>query len=307
MAESKSWEQDTLQKLLFETLKEQRRKRRWNIFFKLIFFSLAAFIIFSTNSTDFILTKPHTAVIAIHGIIASGNQASADNVIAALEKAFDEKNTQGIILDINSPGGSAVQASYIYNEIVRQRALHKNIPLYATCQDACASAAYYIASGAQAIYANPASLVGSIGSLIDGFGFTGTMDKLGVQRRLITSGMNKGFLDPFSPLSKEDEAYAKHMLDEVHSLFIHDVKQGRGNRLKITDETFSGRVWTGISGKALGLIDGFGSVETVTRDILKSKNIIRYNDENDLLQQLSGRFTSSLKQSIKSELAPSIS
>lgn len=308
MADQPNWEQATLEKLLLETLAEQRRKRRWGIFFKLIFLVFIAVGLFwsqQSSKTDLKRTRPHTAVIAIHGIIDDNSQASADAVMEALQEAFDEKNVQGIILAINSPGGSAVQASYLYNEVLRLRNLHKNIPIYAVCEDFCASAAYYVASSTQAIYANPASLVGSIGVMIESFGLTEAMNKLGIQRRLIIAGDNKGFLDPFSPLKKPDLAYAQQMLDEVHAKFIQDVKQGRGNRLKINNETFSGRAWTGIGAKPLGLIDDFGSTGSVARDVIKNKNIVPYNAKNTLFEQLAGEFNSSFKHAIQSEFTSS--
>ncbi|MBI5447438.1 MAG: S49 family peptidase [Gammaproteobacteria bacterium] len=305
MTEPTQWEKDTLQTLLFETLKEQRRKRRWGIFFKLVFFGFIAFFIFlskHTQQTTFNRNKPHVAVINIHGIIDDNGQASANKVITALHDAYEEKNLQAVILSINSPGGSSVQSSYMYDEVMRLRTLNKKIPVYAVCEDYCASGGYYIAASAASIYANPGSLVGSIGAMINGFGAVDALHKLGIERRLITSGSDKGFLDPFSPLKKTDEAIAQTMLDEVHQQFIQDVKAGRGDRLKITDDLFSGRAWTGTGAKPLGLIDGFGSVDKVARDIIKNDNLIRYNDENNLLAQLSGQFGTSFKQAIQSEL-----
>lgn len=310
MADNTAWEQETLQKLLLETLKEQRRKRRWGIFFKLAFLALIIFSFFwASHSHDSTLkrSKPHTAMINIHGIIDSEGQASADEILSVLKDVYDDGNAQAIILRINSPGGSPVQAAYIYNEILRQRALHKAIPIYAVCEDVCASAAYYIASSAQNIYANQASLVGSIGALINGFGFVDAMQKVGVQRRLITSGSDKGFLDPFSPLKKSDEVIAQTMLDEVHQQFIHDVKRGRGQRLKIDDQTFSGRAWTGIGAKAQGLIDGFGSVDDVARNVVKNSNVVCYNPDDDFLSHLTGKFGTEFRNNVLSQLSPRLS
>lgn len=309
MAEPRSWEQETLQKLLFETLKEQRRKRRWNIFFKLLFVFLVIFLFFlahRSNDSTLKRAKSHVAVIQIHGVIDSEGDASAESIIEALHDAYEEKSLQAVILQINSPGGSGVQSSYIYNEVMRLRELHKKIPIYAVCEDYCASGGYYIAASTQAIYANQASLVGSIGAMINGFGVVGAMQKVGVERRLITAGNDKGFLDPFSPMKKTDEVIAQQMLNEVHQQFIQDVKTGRGNRLKVADDTFSGRAWTGIGAKPLGLIDDFGSVDSVARDVIKNTNIVHYNSANDFLAHLRGQFSSSFKQAIHSELTAGI-
>lgn len=308
MADNPSWEQETLQKLLFDTLKEQRRKRRWGIFFKLSFFALIIFAFFLTShSGDAALkrNKPHVAVINVNGTIDSEGQASAKTIISALEEAYNEKNVQGIILDINSPGGSPVQAAYLYNAVMRLRQTHPKTPIYAVCEDVCASAAYYVAASAQSIYANEASLVGSIGALINGFGFVESMQKIGVERRLITSGDQKGFLDPFSPLKKSDELIAQTMLNEIHQQFIHDVKRGRGKRLIINADTFSGRAWTGIGAKNQGLIDGFGSVEDIARLHLKNETLLDYNPNNDFLAQLSGKFGTEFRHQILSQLRAS--
>lgn len=306
MAHLNDWEQKTLRDLLFETLKEQRRKRRWNIFFKFFYIILGLFFILwlaSPDDSNFSLGKPHTAVIDIRGIIDDNSQASAKNVIDALKDAFKEPNAKGIILRINSPGGSPVQASYIYNEVMRQKYLHPKKPIYAVCVDLCTSAAYYIASSTDAIYANPSSLVGSIGALIDGFGFVGAEQKLGIERRLVTAGKSKGFLDPFSPLKKEDEAYAHEMLDQIHEQFIIDVKRGRGKRLKEGDDIFSGRVWTGIGAQPLGLIDGFGSTESVARDIIKAKTMVNYTVKENYFEQFANRFGAFCNQTIHDQMA----
>jgi protease-4 len=207
-----------------------------------------------------------------------------------LQDAFEDKNTQGVILRINSPGGSPVQAGYINDEIHRLRALHPDIPLYVVIEDICASGGYYVAAAADKIYVNKASLVGSIGVLMDGFGFTGAMDKLGVERRLLTAGENKGFLDPFSPMNAKQKEYAQTMLAEIHQQFIDVVRNGRGERLKETPEMFSGLIWTGEKSIALGLADDIGSVDSVARDVIKAGEIVDYTAEEKLTDRLARRF-----------------
>lgn len=292
------WERKTLEKLLFNTLKEQRAKRRWSIFFKLLFFTLLISFLVTLwlnpgnlpNSTK---TKPHIGLIDVRGIISDSAPANADNVIESLKNAFDNKNTQAIILRINSPGGSPVQASQIYQEIRYLRTQHPAIKLYAVCGDLCASAAYYIASASDDIYADPSSLVGSIGVRMDSFGFVDTMKKLGIERRLITAGDHKGFLDPFSPQKPDEKQIAEHMIQGVHQQFINAVKQGRGDRLKENPELFSGLAWSGQEALSLGLIDGFGDLSSVSRDLIKNKNIVDYTVKPGLLEQLSDRMGAS--------------
>lgn len=299
-------EKDPLHELLFATLKEQRAKRRWGIFFKLLFLTLFLLIVLvvwiqseqSSASED----QPHAALVDVDGFIGANSSADADNVMRALGTAFKNPQTKGVILRIDSPGGSPVQASYIYNDVMRLRATHPNIKVYAVCTDMCTSAAYYIASSANDIYANPASLVGSIGVLINGFGFVGAMDKVGVQRRLITSGSRKGFLDPFSPMTPEDDQFAKTMLDQVHQQFIHDVEQGRGTRLKITPETFSGLAWTGQQALNMGLIDGFGSAQDVARNELKVKHMVNYTVRPGIVDQIASRFGASFAGNLAADL-----
>lgn len=282
MSTNPQWEKETIEKLLLTNLKEQRSKRRWGIFFKLLFFGyvfLMTWALWPHNIGLTALAKPHVAKIDIDGEISAESDASADNIIDSLHDAYSDSNTQAIILDINSPGGSAVEAATVYDEIIREKQVHKNIKVYAVCGDDCASAAYYMASAADDIYANKASLVGSIGVLIDSFGFTDAMSKLGVQRRLFTAGDHKGFLDPFSPENPADIKYAQGMLDSVHTQFIQSVEQGRGKRLKMTPDIFSGLVWTGNQAIDLGLIDGFGTTDSVARDIIKNKNIVDYTQQ----------------------------
>lgn len=301
------WERKTLEKLLFNTLKEQRAKRRWSIFFKFLLFTIliSFLIILWPNSAKFAnatKTKVHIGLINIRGIIYDSAPANADNIIEGLQNAFADKNTQAVILRINSPGGSPVQASQIYQEIRYLRAQHPNIKTYAICDDVCASAAYYIASASDDIYASPSSLVGSIGVLMNGFGFTGTMKKLGIERRLITAGNHKGFLDPFSPERPDEKQIAENMIAGVHQQFINAVKEGRGNRLKENPTLFSGLAWSGQEALPLGLIDGFGDLTSVSRDLIKNKNIVDYSVKSGLLQQLSERLGASFAEKISTLL-----
>ena len=288
-----NWERDVLEKLALSAVQEQRRTRRWGIFFKALGFIYLFFILFMisgwVNYNDVNKMGKHTALIDLQGVIAS-DQANADMMISGLQDAFDNKNTQGVIMRINSPGGSPVQAGQINDEIRRQRALHPKIPFYVVVDDICASGGYYIAAAADKIYVDKASLVGSIGVLMDGFGFTQTMDKLGVERRLITAGANKGFLDPFSPEDPQQALYAKQMLEEIHAQFIQVVRQGRGKRLKETPDTFSGLVWSGQKSIELGLADGFGSVESVARDVIKAEDIVDFTPHEGIADRLAGKF-----------------
>ena len=287
-----NWERGVLEKLALSAVQEQRRTRRWGIFFKALGFLYLFFILVMISgwfNGDVNKMGKHTALIDLQGVIAS-DQANADMMIKGLEEAFEDKNTQGVIMRINSPGGSPVQAGQINDEIRRQRALHPKIPLYVVVDDICASGGYYIAVAADKIYVDKASLVGSIGVLMDGFGFTQTMEKLGVERRLITAGANKGFLDPFSPADPQQALYAKQMLEEIHAQFIQVVRQGRGKRLKETPETFSGLVWSGEKSVELGLADGFGSVESVARDVIKAKEIVDFTPHEGLADRLADKF-----------------
>lgn len=287
-----NWERDVLEKLALSAVVEQRRTRRWGIFFKALGFLYLTFLIVLLAGLvkgDVNKMGKHTALIDLQGVIAS-DEANADMMITGLKDAFENKNTQGVIMRINSPGGSPVQAGQINDEIRRLRALYPKIPFYVVVDDICASGGYYIAVAAEKIYVDKASLVGSIGVLMDGFGFTQTMDKLGVERRLITSGNNKGFLDPFSPTDPQQVEYAKQMLEEIHAQFIQVVRQGRGKRLKETPETFSGLVWSGQKSIELGLADGFGSVESVARDVIKAEDIVDFTPQEGLADRLVGKF-----------------
>ncbi len=289
---SPNWERDVLEKLALSSVQEQRRSRRWGIFFKALGFIYLFTILFMVSgwfTGDVNKMGKHTALIDLQGVIAS-DKANADQMISGLKDAFEDKNTQGVIMRINSPGGSPVQAGQINDEIRRQRGLHPNIPFYVVVDDICASGGYYIAVAADKIFVDKASLVGSIGVLMDGFGFTQTMEKLGVERRLITAGANKGFLDPFSPTNPQQEAYAKQMVAEIHAQFIQVVRQGRGKRLKETPDTFSGLVWSGQKSIELGLADGLGTVESVARDVIKAKDIVDFTPHEGIADRLAGKF-----------------
>lgn len=304
MADS-NWDNDVFKHLATDYIKEKKRKRRWGIFFKLAFlilFILLITLIYSNNHSDNNANKPHAALIDIRGPIFAGNGNDADNIAKGLNLAFEDKNTKGVVLRINSPGGSPVQADYIYNEIVRLRKEHPKIKVYAVCTDSCASAAYYIAAAADDIYANPASIVGSIGVLYDGFGFTGAMQKLGVDRRLITAGKNKGFLDPFSPLKPQEEVTLRGMLDQIHLQFEEKVKEGRGNRLKNDPDLFSGLFWTGANAKKLGLIDGFGSPGYVIREVIKVKYTHNYTVKPSYFERFTKQFSTAFSNVLLSKM-----
>jgi protease-4 len=289
-----TWERDLISKLAQDALVEQRRRRRWGIFFKLLTFAYITFvlIIFVDWSSRADLTggKKHTAMVELQGLIAPGTDASAENVTASLQAAFKDKNTQGVIIRINSPGGSPVQAQTIYDEMRRLRKKYPDIPLYAVVEDICASGGYFVAAGADRIYVGKASIVGSIGVLMNGFGFTGLMDKLGVERRLITAGENKGMLDPFSPLEDKDKEYVKGLMKDIHEQFIGVVREGRGKRLKETPDMFSGLIWTGQKSVELGLADGYGSLDSVAREIIKAEDIVDYTKKEGLAEKFARRF-----------------
>jgi protease-4 len=259
----------------------------------LTFFILVAWMALSQSSSIKDVSTPHTAVVEIKGEIASGAEASAELIVAALRGAFEDDGAQAVVLLINSPGGSPVQAGIINDEIKRLKAKHKK-PVYAVVEESCASAAYYIAVAADKIFVDKASIVGSIGVLMDGFGFTGLMDKLGVERRLMTAGENKGFLDPFSPQTEKHRVFAQSMLDQIHKQFIDVVKAGRGTRLKETPETFSGLFWSGQQAIELGLADQLGSLDFVAREIVKAEEIIDYTRRENVAERLVKRFGASI-------------
>ncbi|MES2975009.1 MAG: S49 family peptidase [Pseudomonadota bacterium] len=286
------WERDMLEKLAFAALNEQKAARRWKTFVRsawLVFFIVLIWSLMSRGGPSSDKSTAHTAVVEIKGEIASGADASAEFVVAAMRSAFEDEGAQAVVLLINSPGGSPVQAGIIYDEIFRLKAKYKK-PVYAVVEESCASAAYYIAAATDMIYVDKASIVGSIGVLMDGFGFTGLMDKLGVERRLMTAGQNKGFLDPFSPQSPEQRAYAQTMLDQIHKQFIAAVRKGRGNRLKESPELFSGLFWSGQQSIELGLADHLGNVDYVAREVVKAEELIDYTRRDNVAERLAKRF-----------------
>ncbi len=291
---NEKWQQDVLTKLVFASVNEQRRTRRWNNFFKGLFASYLFLLLFlmmfpggagRQRST----TGDHTALIEIAGVISAKSDASADKVITGLREAFEDKNTKGIILRINSPGGSPVQSGYINDEIKRLRKKHLDIKVYAVVTDLCASGGYYIAAAADEIYVDKASVIGSIGVVMNGFGFVDTMKKLGVERRLYTAGKSKGFLDPFSPQKDAEVAHVKNLLGKIHKQFIEVVKSGRGDRLKDNPKLFSGLIWTGEESIELGLADAIGSSSYVAREIIKAKKIVDFTARPDYWQRITDR------------------
>ncbi|MGB5450911.1 MAG: S49 family peptidase [Sedimenticolaceae bacterium] len=289
------WHRDLVEKLARDALTERRRARRWGIFFKLLTFAylLAVFIVLVPEewSEEGIGNKPHTAVVDLEGLIAAGEKASADNVITGLRDAFEDDNTKAVILRINSPGGSPVQSSYMYKEILRLREKYPDIPLYAVVSDICASGGYYVASAADRIYVNESSVIGSIGVLMNGFGFVEAMNEFGVERRLITAGKHKGILDPFSPMSEFDKDYATRLLGKLHETFIAAVKTGRGDKLKVDDsEIFSGLFWDGQEGIELGLADAIGNTSYVAREVVGVEKTVDFTAKEDPFERLARRF-----------------
>ena len=291
-----NWERATLEKLAVSYLSEQKTARRWRTFVRLAwltFFVLLAWGMFSQSNSTRDISAPHTAVVEIKGEISSGSEGSADQIVTALRSAFEDSGAKAVVLLINSPGGSPVQAGMINDEIYRLKALHKK-PIYAVVEETCASAAYYIAVAADQIYVDKASIVGSIGVLMDGFGFTGLMEKLGVERRLMTAGENKGFLDPFSPQTEKHRAYTQTMLNQIHQQFIAVVKKGRGERLKETPDTFTGLFWSGQQAIELGLADKLGTLDYVAREVVKAPELIDYTKRDNVAEKLAKRFGASI-------------
>ena len=295
-----NWERATLERLMMASLDEQRTARRWRNGIRLAWLVFLAALVWlgmerGTSNAD--ISRPHTAVVEIKGEIASGSEASAELVISSLRSAFEDEGAKAVVILINSPGGSPVQAGIINDEIWRLKTLHKK-PIYAVVEEPCASAAYYIAVSADQIFVDKASIVGSIGVLMDGFGFTGLMDKLGVERRLMTAGQNKGFMDPFSPQTEKQRLFAQSMLDQIHQQFIAAVKSGRGERLKETPETFSGLFWTGQQAVEIGLADQLGNLDFVAREVAKAPEIIDYTRRDNVAERLVKRFGASMGESI---------
>lgn len=284
------WARETLTKLALAAVTEQRRARRWGIFFKFLFFTYLVVLLALAWPDNLgqatASVKRHTALVRVEGLISSSTEASAKNVIEALRKAFKDEKTVGVVLEINSPGGSPVQSGEIYDEIQKLRQQYPKIPIHAVTSDVCASGGYYIAAAAQNIYANKASIVGSIGVRMDSFGFTEAIAKLGVERRAYTAGSNKDFLDPFKPVNPAEVQHLQGMLDAIHQQFMTAVKQGRGERLKENPDVFSGLMWTGEQGVALGLVDALGSTRYVAEEVIGEKTILDYTKHTGWMERL---------------------
>jgi len=287
-----------LERLAREVLQQQRDERRWRVFFRLAWLGLAiavAWAVFAQRNHAATSTKPHTALVELRGEIAADTEASAEQLVAALKSAFEDSGSVAVVLRVNSPGGSPVQSGIVNDEIRRLKALHKK-KVYAVVEEMCASGAYYIAVAADEIYVDKASIVGSIGVLMDGFGFTGLMEKVGVERRLLTAGSNKAMLDPFSPQNERQTAYAKAMIDQIHQQFITVVKEGRGPRLKETPETFSGLFWNGEEAVRMGLADHLGNLDFVAREVIKAEEVIDYTPRDNVAERLAKRFGAAVGQ-----------
>lgn len=299
------WEQNLLHQVLTASLAENRRSRRWGIFFKFLTFGylfLVAGLFLWSGKLEMgsSLAKEHTALVEVDGVIASNTEASADRVVSGLRNAFADKKTKGVILRMNTPGGSPVQSRYINREILRLKKKYPDIPVYAVVVDACASGGYYIAAAADKIYADEGSLVGSIGVRIDTFGFVEGMQKLGIERRLLTAGEHKAILDPFSPLEEQDRKHIEEMLGDLHRQFIAVVREGRGDRLQEAahPEIFSGLFWSGEKAKALGLIDDFGSSSYVAREVIGAEEIVDFTLKEDVWDRLARRFGAGAMESL---------
>jgi protease-4 len=309
MAEE-GWERRVIEQIATEGLREQVRARRWRIFFRFLALGVVvvALLVFAgtLSQTEVTCLDKCTAKVEMLGELDADGPVSADDVVAGLDAAFKNKGTQGVILRINSPGGSPVQAGEINDEIRRLRAKYPAIPIYAVVEEMCASGAYYAAVATDKIYVDKASLIGSIGVIIDSFGFVGAMDKLGVERRAITAGENKDFLDPFAPMTPQQRDYAQKMIDEIHQQFIAAVKAGRGDRLKDSPELFSGLVWNGARGVQLGLADGLGSVGSVARDVIKADDVVDFTVKANLGERLARKFGAALGRSLGAVLAKSV-
>ena len=298
-----NFERDIVEKLAFAAIVEQRRARRWKIFFIFLFFaylfSAPLLISGKFEFPDMDKDDKHTALVDLDGVISSDSEASADKVVTALRDAFEDEDTAGVVLRINSPGGSPVQSSYIYREMKRLREKYPEIPLYAVITDLCASGGYYVAVGADKIYANESSIIGSIGVIMNGFGFEGTMKKLGVERRALTAGEHKALLDPFSPVDEAEKAHLQVMLDDIHQQFITTVKEGRKGKLSEDEKLFTGLVWTGDKAKSLGLIDEYGSAGSVARDIIKAEDIVDFTGKKDFFDRFADRLGASVESQLR--------
>jgi len=299
------WERRVITKLAQASLKEQKRARRWSIFFKFLIFAYITFILFMFTEPDINtakMAKKHTALVELQGTIADGETASADNIVSALRSAFEDEKTEGVILRINSPGGTPVQAGYIYDEILRLREKYPDTHLYAVVSDMAASGGYYVASAADEIYASNSSIVGSIGVRMDGFGVVDAMEKLGIESRTLTAGKNKALLDPFTPADEDAMKHLQSMIDDIHQQFIDAVKKGRGDRLKEFDDLFTGLIWTGREAVEFGLVDNIGSASYVAREVIGAEDIVEYTVEEDVLERLVDRLGASTAKILNKEV-----
>ena len=299
------WERRVITKLAQASLKEQKRARRWSIFFKFLIFAYITFILFMFTEPDINtakMAKKHTALVELQGTIADGETASADNIVSALRSAFEDEKTEGVILRINSPGGTPVQAGYIYDEILRLREKYPDTHLYAVVSDMAASGGYYVASAADEIYASNSSIVGSIGVRMDGFGVVDAMEKLGIESRTLTAGKNKALLDPFTPADEDAMKHLQSMIDDIHQQFIDAVKKGRGDRLKEFDDLFTGLIWTGREAVEFGLVDNIGSASYVAREVIGAEDIVEYTVEQDVLERLVDRLGASTAKILNKEV-----
>ena len=297
------WEREIVEKLAFAAITEQRKARRWGIFFKLLMFAYLLAILGIAMYPKFkqdmgMGGKNHTAVIDLVGMIAENQNANAESIIGSLRDAAKDKHTKGIILHANSPGGSPVQSAYVYDEIKKIKKEHPDLPIHAVVSDICASGCYYIVSATDKIYASPASLIGSIGVIMDSFGFVETMQKLGVERRLLTAGAHKALLDPFSPAKPDENQYMQGLINQVHQQFIAAVKTGRGTRLKETPDMFSGLVWTGEESIKLGIIDAMGTQDYVAKEVIGAETLVDFTQQERLVDRIAGKLGASLGQGI---------
>ena len=298
------WERRVITKLAQASLKEQKRARRWSIFFKFLVFAYITFVLYLFAEPDISkakIAKDHTALVELQGLIADGENASADNIVSALRTAFEDQKTRGVILRINSPGGTPVQAGYIYDEILRLREKYPETPLYAVVSDMAASGGYYVASAADEIYVSNSSIVGSIGVRMDSFGVVDAMEKLGIESRTLTAGENKALLDPFSPVNEKAVQHLQAMIDRIHQQFIDAVRKGRGERLRETDDLFSGLIWTGDKAIEFGLVDKIGSASFVAREVIGAEDIVEYSVEQDILERLVDRLGASTAKMLSKE------
>ena len=303
------WERGLIEKLATEALKEQRRARRWGIFWKLLTFTyITVVLVLAIDWTGIGDSKGgrHTALIEISGVIAPGTDASAEKIMTALQAAFKDKGTQGVVLRINSPGGSPVQAQSIFDEMRRLRQKYPETHLYVVVEDLCASGGYFVAAAAEKIYVAKASIVGSIGVRMDGFGVVGLMEKLGVERRLITAGKNKALLDPFLPLEESHKQIVVNLIDEIHEQFIAAVREGRGKRLKETPDMFSGLIWSGAKSVELGLTDGLGGLDYVAREVIKAEDVVDFTVKENISERLARKFGATLGRSLGAVIGHSV-